>query len=64
MPLTSVLILSAIVLAFLLFAAVLAWGEHQTRHWRQSDQPVPENEPKKLEHLPVRSSSRRELTAA
>jgi len=64
MPLTSVLILSAIVLAFVVFAVVLAWGEHQTRHWRQSDQAVPENEPKKPEQLPAASDSHRELTVA
>lgn len=29
---SSIIALSAIVVAFLLFAAVLAWGEYQTRH--------------------------------
>ncbi len=32
MPITSVIILAAIVSAFVLFGVVLAWGEHQTRH--------------------------------
>jgi hypothetical protein len=32
MPITSILILVAIVSAFMLFGAVLAWGEYQTRH--------------------------------
>ena len=32
MPITSIIILAAIVSAFLLFGAVLAWGERQTRH--------------------------------
>jgi hypothetical protein len=32
MPITTVIILSAIVAAFLLFGVVLAWGETQTRH--------------------------------
>ncbi|MFY9692659.1 MAG: hypothetical protein WA776_06735 [Xanthobacteraceae bacterium] len=32
MPIMTVIILSAIVAAFLLFGAVLAWGEMQTRH--------------------------------
>ncbi|HLN38823.1 MAG TPA: hypothetical protein VK337_13645 [Xanthobacteraceae bacterium] len=31
MPITTIIILSAIVAAFLLFGAVLAWGEMQTR---------------------------------
>jgi len=32
MPITTLVILSAIVGAFALFAVVLAWGEMQTRH--------------------------------
>jgi len=32
MPITTLVILSAIVGAFALFAVVLAWGEIQTRH--------------------------------
>lgn len=32
MPITSIIILAAIVSAFMVFAAVLAWGERQTRH--------------------------------
>jgi multisubunit Na+/H+ antiporter MnhC subunit len=64
MPLTSIFILSAIVVAFALFAAVLAWSEHQTRHWRQSAPSSPENEREKLEQPPTASNSHRELTAA
>jgi Flp pilus assembly protein CpaB len=32
MPITTIIILSAIVAAFVLFGVVLAWGEMQTRH--------------------------------
>jgi len=32
MPITTIIILSAIVAAFELFGVVLAWGEMQTRH--------------------------------
>ena len=32
MPITTIIILAAIVSVFLLFGAVLAWGEMQTRH--------------------------------
>lgn len=32
MPITTIIILSAIVAAFILFGVVLAWGEVQTRH--------------------------------
>jgi hypothetical protein len=32
MSITSIIILAAIVSAFVLFGAVLAWGEYQTRH--------------------------------
>ena len=32
MPIANMLILSGIVLAFVFFAAVLAWGDYQTRH--------------------------------
>ncbi len=32
MPITSILILIAIVSAFMLFGVVLAWGEYQTSH--------------------------------
>jgi hypothetical protein len=32
MPITTIIVLSAIVAAFALFAVVLAWGEIQTRH--------------------------------
>ena len=32
MPITDVLIVTAVVLAFVIFAVVLAWGEYQTRH--------------------------------
>ena len=61
MPITSVLIVSAIVLAFVVFAAVLAWSEHQTRHWRQSDQSVPENEPEKIKQTAPASQRQRDL---
>jgi multisubunit Na+/H+ antiporter MnhC subunit len=64
MPITNVLIVGAIVLAFAVFAAVLAWSEHQTRHWRQSAQSVPRNEPGKIEQHRTASTSQREVTAA
>lgn len=32
MPITTIIILAAIVAAFALFGVVLAWGEMQTRH--------------------------------
>jgi|GEM_PF-3944722 len=32
MSILGIVCLSAIIGAFVLFAAVLAWGEHQTRH--------------------------------
>lgn len=32
MPITSMLVLAAIVFAFVVFGALLAWGEYQTRH--------------------------------
>ncbi|MGC1355930.1 MAG: hypothetical protein WA851_09110 [Xanthobacteraceae bacterium] len=63
MPLTTILVVSAIVLAFAAFAAVLAWSEHQTRHWRQSDQSAPEHESKVVK-LPTASNSHREAKAA
>jgi len=31
MPITSMLIIAGIILMFVVFAAVLAWGEYQTR---------------------------------
>jgi hypothetical protein len=31
MPITNIIIVSIIILAFVTFAAVLAWGDHQTR---------------------------------
>lgn len=31
MPITDIVILSAIVFAFLAFVVVLAWGDHQTK---------------------------------
>jgi hypothetical protein len=31
MPLTDIIIVSAVTLAFVVFAVVLAWGDHQTR---------------------------------
>lgn len=31
MPITDIVIVSTIILAFVTFAAVLAWGDHQTR---------------------------------
>ena len=39
MPLTSIIALSAIVAAFLLFAVVLAWADHQTRNLVGDKQP-------------------------
>jgi hypothetical protein len=36
MAITSIVILVAIVSAFMLFGAVLAWGEYQTRHLTRS----------------------------
>lgn len=62
MPITSVLIVSAIVLAFTVFAVVLAWSEHQTRHWRQSAQSVPEKEPKTIKQTSLRSQRQRDLS--
>jgi hypothetical protein len=32
MPITTIIVLSAIVAVFVLFGVVLAWGEMQTRH--------------------------------
>jgi multisubunit Na+/H+ antiporter MnhC subunit len=61
MPITSALIVSAIVLAFLVFAVVLAWSEHQTRHWRQSAQSVPDNEAGKIKQTAPSSPRQRDL---
>jgi hypothetical protein len=36
-PLSSIIALSAIVAAFLLFAVVLAWADHQTTHLRKDE---------------------------
>jgi len=60
MPITSVLIVSAIVAAFVVFAAALAWSEYQTRHWRQSVQSVPGNEPEKIVQHPAAANSQRQ----
>ena len=38
MPITTIIILSAIVAAFVLFGVVLAWGEMQTRHLGRDQQ--------------------------
>ena len=38
MPVTTIIILSAIAAAFALFGAVLAWGETQTRHLGRDQQ--------------------------
>jgi hypothetical protein len=38
MPITTIIILCAIVIAFALFGAVLAWGETQTRHLNRDQQ--------------------------
>jgi hypothetical protein len=62
MPITSVLIVSGIVLAFVVFAVVLAWGEHQTRHWRQSAQSVPANKPEKIAQTAPASQRQRDLS--
>ena len=40
MPITTIIILSAIVAAFVLFGVVLAWGEMQTRHLGRDQQRV------------------------
>jgi hypothetical protein len=61
MPISSALIVSGIVLAFVVFAVVLAWGEHQTRHWRQSAQYVPANEPDKIAQTAPASQRQRDL---
>lgn len=60
MPITSVFIVGAIVLAFVVFAAALAWSEHQTRHWRQSAQSVPEKEPE-IRHTSAAPQRQRDL---
>jgi len=42
MPMTSILIVAAIVAAFGTFGIVLAWGDRQTRHLnRQGAEPAP-----------------------
>jgi hypothetical protein len=38
MPITTIIILSAIFVAFALFGSVLAWGETQTRHLNRDQQ--------------------------
>lgn len=38
MPITTIIILAAIVVAFALFGVVLAWGETQTRHLNRDQQ--------------------------
>jgi hypothetical protein len=38
MPITTIIILSAIVAVFALFGVVLAWGEMQTRHLGRDQQ--------------------------
>ena len=38
MPITTIIVLSAIVVAFALFGVVLAWGETQTRHLNRDQQ--------------------------
>ena len=38
MPITTIIMLSAIVVAFALFGVVLAWGEMQTRHLGREQQ--------------------------
>jgi len=54
MPVTDVIILSAIVAAFAIFALILAWAEYQTRHIRPIVRPAtaserpPANAPAKL----------------
>jgi uncharacterized membrane protein YozB (DUF420 family) len=40
MPITTIIILSAIVAVFALFGVVLAWGETQTRHLGRDQQRV------------------------
>lgn len=37
MPLSDIIMLTAIVGAFLLFGVVLAWGEYQTRNFKRPD---------------------------
>jgi multisubunit Na+/H+ antiporter MnhC subunit len=38
MPVAEAFVVAAIVIAFVIFAAVLAWAEHQTRHLGQAAQ--------------------------
>jgi hypothetical protein len=38
MPITSIIVVGAISLAIIVFAAVLAWGDYQTRHISRSSQ--------------------------
>ena len=40
MPTTDALIISAIILAFIVFGAVLAWADYQTRNLRRADRSV------------------------
>jgi hypothetical protein len=44
MPLGSIIILSGIVAAFLLFAVVLAWVDFQTRHLVRNKKPAPSHD--------------------
>lgn len=37
MPVTDVLFLILVVAAFVMFGAVLAWGEHRTRNFQRPD---------------------------
>jgi hypothetical protein len=61
MPISDVLMVGAIVLAFVVFAAALAWSEYRTRHWRQIAHSVPPNAPEKVERKAANSYRRRDL---
>lgn len=60
MPLSSVIALGAIVVAFMLFAIVLAWGEFQTRRLAQNKGPA---RPYKLRHELLSSVDEKGKTA-
>ena len=47
MPFTDALIVTAIVLAFVVFGAVLAWGEYQTRNLPRPTRKIAEMADKK-----------------
>ncbi len=64
MPITTALVVAGIIVAFVIFGAVLAWADSQTRNLPRSATKLDQNANDNVTRLQPRPQNREELHAA